>query len=773
MRRLRSLRAKSVRVPAFGSVLAISLGLSAVSSFLPAPVLAQEFSFSNVVVEGNALVDPATIIKFAGIGRGQPLTAAGLNDAFQRISASGLFETVELIPQGGTLIIRVKEYPTINIVNFEGNRRIKDEDLSGIVKSQSRRVYSPATAEQDAAAIAQTYSDAGRLAARVEPRIIRRDGNRVDLVFEIREGRVTEVERLSFTGNRDFSDRRLRQILETKQAGLLRTFVQRDTFVGDRLELDRQLLTDFYRSRGYIDMKVLGVASEFSRERDGFFLTFNVEEGQSYKIARVSTVSDYPGVDAAEYEAQVRVRPGSTYSPTSIENTITRMEGVALRQGVNFVNIEPRFTRNERNGTLDVQFVITKGPRVFVERIDIEGNATTLDQVIRRQFRTVEGDPLSPREIRQAAERIRALGFFANAEVNANQGSSADQVVVDVNVEEQPTGTLSFGVTYGTSAGAGVNVGFTESNFLGRGQFLGVNLSSGIDNSNSSIQFIEPAFLNRDLKFKLSGGYVTSNADNELYDTKSIDFSTGLEFPISEAARLELRYSISKDEMSNYTGSSPIIAAETALGSLLSTGPGYTLTYDTRITGLSPSSNLLLKFGQDYAGVGGDVESVTTSASGTFQTKIFNEEITLRADLEGGAITTLGGGTSRIIDRFSGNGKVRGFEPNGYGPRDTGAASNDALGGNFFAAARFEAQFPVGLPEEYGISAGIFADVGSVWGLDNAGTVDDSLNLRSSVGLSLFWTTPIGPLRFNFSKALQKEVYDQEQSFDLTVSTKF
>lgn len=266
----------------------------------PAPwAFAQSYSFSGVTVEGNDRIETATIVKLAGVGRGQTVTAAALNDAYQRITASGLFEKVELVPSGSTLLIRVTENPTINVVNFEGNRKLKDEALAGIAKSQSRRVYSPAQAEQDAAAIAAAYSDIGRMAARVEPRIIRRDGNRVDLVFEIREGRVTEVERLSFTGNRAFSDRRLRQVLETKQAGILRTFIQRDTFVPDRVDLDRQLLTDFYRSRGYIDAEVLGVASEFSRERDGFFMTFNVREGQAYRIASVRTVSEYEGGPSA------------------------------------------------------------------------------------------------------------------------------------------------------------------------------------------------------------------------------------------------------------------------------------------------------------------------------------------------------------------------------------------------------------------------------------------------------------------------------------------
>jgi outer membrane protein insertion porin family len=759
--------------------LLVSVAFSTAWVATPGPALAQEYAFQEVVVEGNALVDAATIIKFAGIARGETVTAAGLNDAYQRIVNSGLFETVELVPSGGTLIIRVTEYPTINVVDFEGNRRLKDEDLAPLVKSQARRVFSPSTVEADAAAIAEAYGEAGRLAARVEPRVIRRDGNKVDLVFEIREGKVTEVERLSFTGNRSFSDRRLRQALETKQAGLLRTFIQRDSFVGDRVELDKQLLTDFYRSRGFIDFQVLGVASEFVRDREGFFLTFNVQEGQRYKFGRVTTVSEYEGVDAAKFDAQVRIRSGAYYSPTAIDTTIARMEGVAQREGLTFLAVEPRFIRNEQTGVLDVEFVLTKGPRVFVERIDIEGNATTLDQVIRRQFRTVEGDPLNPREIRQAAERIRALGFFSNAEVTANAGSSEDQVIVDVNVEEQPTGSLGFGINYGAVQGVGFNISFSESNFLGRGQFLGVNLNSGLDNANSSISFVEPALFNRDLKLKFNAVYATSENDAEFYSTRTVSVSPALEFPVSQFGRLEVRYLIASNDMFDYSPTAPgpgsaLLAGEAAQGALVTSALGYSYSYDTRIGGLNPNRGFLLRFGQDYAGLGGDVNSVTTTLLARAETKAFNEEVTFRAEIEGGAINMLSG-ESRAIDRYFGNGKIRGFEPNGIGPRDLAAIDQDAVGGNFFAVARLEAEFPIGLPEEYGIRGGVFADAGSVWGLDNdlGGAIDDSLHLRSTIGVSLFWDTPIGPLRFNFSKALQKEPYDLERTFDFTVSTKF
>ncbi len=770
-------KGRSFRATSRARLLATAVFLGAATTSVPllTPVFAQSFSFSNVTIEGNERVDTATILNYAGISRGAEVSAGGLNDAYQRIMNSGLFESVELVPQGSTLVIRVVEYPIINVISIEGNKRLKDEKLSELIMSQSRRVYSPAQAESDAAAIAEAYRVSGRLAASVTPKIIRRSDNRVDLVFEITEGRVVENERISFTGNKAFSDRRLRQILETKQAGLLRNLIQRDTYVAERLELDKKVLTDFYLSRGFIDFQVLDASAELSRERDATFVTFTVREGVSYEIGKISTLSEVEGLDAAEFEAVQKIRAGQTYSPLLIDNNITRMETLALKKGLNFIRVEPRITRNPAGQVVDVQFAIVRGERIFVERIDIEGNTTTLDQVIRRQFRSVEGDPFNQREIRQAAERIRALGFFADAQVNADQGSAPDQVVVNVDVEEQPTGSLSFGLSYSVASGTGVNVGFSESNFLGRGQRLSLSVSTAASNQNSSFSFSEPALLGRELSFNIGGFYRTSESDYASYDTRNIGFTTGIGFPLGEQSDLNVRVSASEDLLSNYSGDSLIVADEVARGSEKTFSLGYTYEFDNRITGLNPKGGVLLRFSQDYAGLGGDAEYIKTTALALAETKVANEEVTLRAIFEGGAITSLGDYSTRVTDRFFGNGKIRGFEPNGIGPRDLASSNDDALGGNFFAVARFEADFPLGLPEEYGITGGAFMDVGSVWSLDNdgGGAVDDSFKPRASVGVSVFWTTPIGPLRFNFSRAVKKEDDDREQSFDLTVSTKF
>lgn len=737
---------------------------------------AQAYSFSNVSVEGNSRVDAATIISYLGIGKGGAVSAGALNDAYQRVVNSGLFESVELVPQGSTLKVIVKEYPMVNVVDFEGNKRIKDEQLSSIVQSKSRYVYSPAQAEQDAATIAEMYRVKGRLSASVEPKIIRRADNRVDLVFEIKEGKVTEVERLNFVGNRDFSDRRLRQILQTKQAGILHGLIQSDTFVPEKLEVDKQLLKDFYLSRGYVDVQVLDATGDLSRERNAGFVTYTIREGRSFDVGKVSVASAVEGVDAADFQRAMRLRPGVTYSPSVVEANVTRMEDLALKKGLNFIRVDPRITRNDRDGTLDVQFVITRGDRIFVERIDIEGNTTTLDQVIRRQFKTVEGDPFNPREIKQAAERIRALGFFKNANVDAAPGSGPDQVVVNVDVEEQPTGSLTFGASYGASAGFGLTISLSETNFLGRGQGLNLSIGTATDNIDSGITFTEPAFLGRDVKFSFSANYRTQEYSETNYDTQSLSVSPSLEFPLAENSRLQLRYRLFQDRVYNVdTNSSQVLKDEEAVGSPVGSSLGYTYSYDIRGKSLTPGAGLVFRFGQDFAGAGGEVNYVSTNVQALAERKVLKEEVTLRAIFEGGMITSFGDYDTRITDRFTGSGKIRGFDRSGLGPRDLTATNEDALGGNFFAVARFEAEFPLGLPNEYGIKGGAFFDIGSVWGLDNTqgGAIDDSMHIRSAIGLSLLWDTPIGPLRFNFAKPISKEDYDKEQTFDLQVSTKF
>nr|WP_273524595.1 outer membrane protein assembly factor BamA [Rhodosalinus sediminis] len=745
---------------------------------MASPAQAQDFRFTSVAIEGNERIAPRTILSYAGIARGETVSGAELNEAYRRILDSGLFETVEIEPQGERLVIRVAEYPTINQISFEGNRRIDDERLGELISVQPRRVFNPSQVESDVATIVEAYEAQGRIAARVTPRVIERSENRVDLVFEVFEGDVVEIERIGFVGNDAFSDRRLRRVLQTKQAGVLRAFIQSDTLIADRIEFDRQLLTDFYNSRGYVDFEITAVNAELAEERDGYFVTFNVREGQRFRFGALTVTSDLPAVDLAAFEEAVRTRPGQVYSPARVDDDIARLERLAVERGLDFVRVQPEVTRNDRDLTLDIAYRLERGPRVFVERIDIEGNTATLDRVIRRQFRIAEGDPFNPREIRAAAERIRALGLFASADVEAREGSSEEQVIVDVDVEEQPTGSLTFGGTYSSTSGLGAVVRFQERNFLGRGQRFSLEVSTGADDRVYELGFSEPAFLGRDLRFGFNFSY--RETDNLLarYDTAIGRLRPSLGFPIAENTRLTLNYTTEYTELSDPGGNlGQIISDEVARGEEWKSSVGYTLSYDTRRTGLDPNAGILLEVGQDFGGLGGDSTYVETRARAVAQRRVWNEEVTLRATLEGGALNYTDG-SSRVTDRFFlGPRRMRGFTLDGIGPRERDPANNidDALGGEMYAVARFEAEFPLGLPEEIGVSGGVFYDAGSLWSLEqtNADVIYEDFSLRQTIGLSLFWDTPIGPLRFNFSEAIEKRPQDEAQNFDLTISTDF
>lgn len=738
--------------------------------------LAQSFRFSNFTVEGNQRIEAASVLTLAGLQPGQAVSAGQVNDAQQRLQNSGLFESVEIVPQGSTLVIQVREFPTINQIAIEGNRRLDDEDLLPLINSQVRRVYSPAVAEQDAAAIAGAYRQTGRLAATVRPVIVRRDENRVDLVFEVSEGRIVETQRIAFNGNRAYSDRRLRRVVESTQAGIFRAIVSRDTFIEDRIAFDQQLLSDFYQDRGYVDFEVLSVTSELARGRDAFFVTFNLREGQSFDFGQVSVTSNLAEIDVAEYQSVIRVGPGTTYSPRLVDATITRLENLATQQGLRFIRVEPRVTRNDAALTLDVEFIISRGERVFVERIDIEGNATTLDRVIRRQFDTVEGDPFDPRAIRRAADRIRALSYFTNVDVNSRQGTTTSDVIIDVDVEEQPTGSLGFSVSYSSDFGAGLAINFSEANFLGRGQRVAFGVNTVEDSRSFTFSFTEPAFLRRDLSLDLSAGYTESNNQNADYDLERGFAEVGFGFATGEDSRARVFYRFEDETILDVTTDSSVIIQNEA-GTRTSSIVGYGVTYDTRNSGLDVTSGVLLQFQQEFAGLGGDNEYVRTTALAQGVTSIAREEIRLSATVEGGALSFSNGG-SRVTDRFRMSSRqMRGFEAFGMGPRDITAVNEDALGGNYFAVARLEAGFPIGLPDEYGITGGVFFDVGSVWGLDDTagtgGPVDDELSWRSVIGFSVFWDTAFGPLRFNFSHPLEVEEFDRTREFEFTVQTQF
>ncbi len=757
------------------------------------PTFAQTYDYDQVIVGGNARIDSNSILRIANLPSEGRVTIDELGSAYRRISNAALFESIEIRPEGRDLIIDVVEFPTINEISVEGNRRLKDEQLLSVVQSAPRRVYLPSQAEQDAVAMSGLYRRVGRLAADVSPKIIRREDNRVDLVFEVAESQVVETERISFIGNRAFSGVRLRRELASKEAGFLRTLVKSDVYVEERIELDRQLLTEFYNDRGYASFKILSVSAETTPERDAFFVTFTVREGPQYTFGQITATSEVDGVDAPTYLRQFRGERGDVYSPNIVRDGLRRMEFLAKQNALRFVFVEPVEKIDIENRKIDVNFRIHRGKRAFVERIDIGGNTTTLDRVIRREFKIAEGDPFNEREIRDAADRIRALGLFGNVEVTSSQGSSPDQAVVKVNVEEAPTGSLSFGGAWSQDSGVTGKFSIVERNFLGRGQRLSFGLETG-DNATYTLSFTEPRFLDREVSLQLSTSLQRTRGAGQFFNTERWQVSGGLAFPISEETRLRVGAGVSTFRVQNVATLSRILQNDFKRGDADSVFINYGLNYDSRRTSFNPDTGYVLNFGQEiHQGLQDQSTVLTTTGRVGAQTIIWDGNITLTGELEGGVVAALSGNT-RVRDRFRmTTGLMRGFGNNGIGPRDFVVRSNqngtlnriylDSLGGNYFTAMRLESRFPIGLPAEIGLDGGFFYDMGSVWGLDDTQcadpvqaswcVVDDGFKLRTSVGFSLFWDTLFGPLRLNFTKPLQHEIYDRTQTFDLAVASRF
>ena len=747
------------------------------------------FGISSIDVSGNKRVSSNTVISIAGISEGTALTPTQINGVVQNLYASGLFESVDVIPERGRLIIEVEEYPTINEISIEGNRRLKDEDLVSLIGSKPRRAYSPLQAEIDTLAITNAYAAAGRLAARVEPKIIRRSDNRVDLIFEVREGRVVEVNRIGFTGNRIYSDRRLRSAIASKQAGLLRAFVEKDTFIPERLEFDKDKLRNFYFKRGYIDANVSSASAEFARERNSLVVNFQVQEGQQYRFGILSITSAETDINTDDYAKIMSLKTGDVYNPDRVNKILERIDVMSSQKDLPFVQAKPVMVRNQDILTVDIEFQLIRGPKIFIERIDIEGNSDTLDRVIRREFDSVEGDPFNARKVQEAADRIRALGYFESVDVQTREGSSSNQIVIDVNVKEQATGTLSFGLGFSTDSGIGTNIKLTENNFLGRGQSVSFAFGTTPDNREFLLSFTEPKLLDRDLSLGFSLSYETTDDDGLMYNTRRSQFRPSLSFPIGEYSRLTPSILIESSRITSDAGSSPLIAAENASLSTLGVGLGY--SYDKRNSPVNPTAGFVFGMDQTVAGLAGQNKYFKSVANAKVYKSFMNEAVILTAELEGGYLKSLGSGTTSINERFQlGGNTLRGFEAFGLGPRvvgpdpaTPGANFNEALGGNFYALARVEASFPIGLPEEYGMHGGLFFDAGSVWGLGrttatSGGTTvnasSSDFNLRSAFGLSIFWDTALGPLRFNFAKPLDYVAsVDRTQSFNLTVDTRF
>ncbi len=777
------MRSKLLQKTRASSLIAsLFLGVSALTvvSAMPEPAFAQiSGRFSAVIVSGNQNIPDQTVASLSGLDLSQSLTPADINAALRRLVATGLFADVDIRAAAGRLVIAVVENPIISIVNFEGNRGMSDKDLAALVTSASRRPLDRPTIEADARRIAEAYRQQSRYNATVTPLVIPLADGRSNLVFQITEGRTEQIQSVNFVGNQSFTDRRLRRTVASSESGLLNFLYNSDNYSPERAAADQQALLAFYRDRGYPDVQVTAGLSEFALDRDGFFLTYSIREGASYDFGEASVATSLTGVNADDFNRFVRLRSGRTYSGSKVEKVVEAIEEEATRLGLPFLRAIPRITKNEADGTVDVTFELVNGSRVYVERIDIRGNSQTLDRVIRREFDMAEGDAYNPRKVRQAEEALRGLRFFSQLQVSSRPGSTPESVILDVQVADKPTGSFNFGASYSTNAGVSGTFSVSEANFLGRGQRFDLNLSYGETSKIASFGFTEPRFLGRDLAAGFDVFYRNANRSESSFQTTEIGFTPTLSFPLSDRTRVSLSYDLVSEEIRDPGANASIIIAG-EVGTEVRSALRIGISHDRRNSAFDPTAGYILRFGAEYAGLGGNANygKATARAKGYFN--LFDEALVFSADVEGGALYTLGGGASRITNRFFlGGSSFRGFNVGGLGPRDNdGGAVNDSLGGNYYAVARIDASFPIGLPQELGIRGGLFVDAGSVWGMDgtptgNSGAINTSAQLRASAGFALYWDTPIGPLVFNWANPFLKVAGDEAQTFSVSVKTSF
>ncbi|NOJ49513.1 outer membrane protein assembly factor BamA [Bradyrhizobium archetypum] len=823
------------------------------SALVSAPAAAQ--TAASIAVEGNRRVEAETIRSYFKPGPGGRLGQAQIDDGLKALIETGLFQDVRINQVGGRLVVTVVENAVIGRIAFEGNKKVKDEQLSAEIQSKPRGTFSRPMVQSDAQRIAEIYRRSGRYDVRVTPEIIEQPNNRVDLVFTITEGSKTGVKSIEFIGNVAYSSYRLKDVIKTRESNLLSFLGGADVYDPDRVEADRDLIRRFYLKNGYADVQVVAALTEYDPDKKGFLVTFKIEEGQQYRVASVDFQTSIPTLDAASLRSFSRVSVGSVYNAEALEKSVEEMQIEASRRGYAFAVVRPRGDRNFEQHTVSIVFAVDEGPRTYIERINIRGNTRTRDYVIRREFDLSEGDAYNRALVDRAERRLKNLDFFKTVKIVTEPGSSTDRVILIVDLEEKSTGDFSVSGGYSTTDGALAEVSISERNFLGRGLYAKAAVTYGQYARGGSLSFVDPYLFDYRVALGLDLFYREQLANSYIaYGTKTLGFSPRLGFTLREDLALQLRYSIYQQEISlpsqlancnnvqflpdgspnpnfnpspafaNATGISLVstnglgcyfdgeaslpVRRELQSGKALTSAVGYSLNYNTLDNNKNPTDGLLIDWKQDFAGVGGDVKYIKSAIDAKYYTPLVADIVGL-IHLQGGILNQFGGSELRMLDHFQmGPNLVRGFAPNGIGPRDINPfGTRDALGGTKYWGASFELQMPFWfLPKEVGLKGSVYADAGGLFDYKGptswaqtgevnvpgcvpptqatattAATPGTCLGLqydngnvvRTSVGVGIIWASPFGPLRFDYAVPLTKGQFDRVQEFKFGGGTSF
>ncbi len=726
----------------------------------------------SVEISGTQRIENDTVSSYMNLKVGDNVDSNKIDEALKNLFSTGLFADVKVENIDGVVKVSVVENPVINKIAFEGNKRIKDDELSSEIQLKERQVFTRAKIQSDIGRLNQLYRRQGRFSVSIQPKIIRLDQNRVNLVFEIQEGEVTKIRSIRFVGNSVYSDDKLRSIISTKESAWFRFLSNSDRYDPDRLNYDRELLRDYYLKQGYADFQILSAVAELSGNKDGFFITFNIEEGNRYKVGKVLIKSELRDFDADILNKSIMLQEGDWYNAEKVKASIEKMTDMLGDLQYAFVDIHPEIYKDRENDVIDITFNISETPRVFVERININGNIRTLDKVIRREMGLVEGDPFNRSKLAKSERNIKNLDFFKKAKVSVSQGSAPDKTVIDVDVEEKSTGEMSVGAGFSTSDGPLADFSIRERNLLGKGQDLKLGAVVAGKKTQFDFSFTEPYFLDRDLSAGIDLYHTTTDyQDESSYDQKRTGGALRIGYPLSENWRQTLSYKLLKNEILDVDKNASRYIRDQS-GKRTTSAIAQRLVYDTRDSSFMTTSGMIYWLNTEISGLGGDAKYVYAKTGASYYYPVADQWI-LNILGETGATTAYGGKDVEINERFSlGGAKLRGFESSGIGPRDT--VTKDALGGNYFYRGSAEMSFPVGLPKELGVRGHAFSDFGSLFDLDETGSnIADKSSLRASAGLGLSWRSPLGPIRLEFSIPYLKEKYDEEEHFRFDFGTHF
>ena len=745
--------------------------LSVAQTAVVSAQLAQSSAVRQILIEGAQRIDPDTVKSYILIREGDNFDAGRLDKSLKSLFATGLFADVSVDRRGDILVVKVVENPVINRIAFEGNDKIENDTLETEVTLRPRVIYTRTKVQNDVKRILTLYRRSGRFAASVEPKIIQLPQNRIDLIYEVSEGSLTEVESIRFVGNKTFSDLKLREVIRTKETDWWRFLSNDDTYDPDRITLDRELLRRFYLMDGFADFRVTSALAELTTDRKDFFVTFTVDEGTRYQFNKLEINARLRDLKKEDLVDVIEIEAGEWYDISAVDQIVDNLTNRVGELGYAFVDVRPRVNRDREKKTIDVTFEVVEGPRAFVERIDISGNIRTLDKVIRREFQIIEGDAFNSSKLRRSKQRLESLGFFAKVNMEQTPSSVPDKAVIKVEVEEKSTGSISIGAGFSSSVGPIGDFGITESNFLGRGQNLALNLQIAATRSEIDLAFTEPYFLDREIR----AGFDVFHVNQDLQDTSSFDlkrsgFKLRAGYPITEELRQDWRYGLSKSTIRSVDTTASTLVQDVT-GTKYKSEVSHSIGYDKRDNSQSPTEGYFLNLDTAIAGLGGNVKYARNVLRGANYYE-FKDQWVLTVGGRFSHIVGIGQDVN-ILDRFHlGGDNLRGFANRGAGPRDT--ATDDSLGGEWLYNGSAELTLPVGLPAELGIAGRVFTDFGAAGKLSpkNSTTVDDG-NLRLSAGVGMTWISPFGPLGLDIGIPLLKEDNDEIENFRINFGTRF